>query len=308
VAELNKEKIGTRETISRVTIVASIFIILLAFGALFWPRGESVPHRDVLLILDPAADSQRIQELYQPLLSLLARADGQGLHLEVSNNLVDFQNRADRGARYVLCPDRIALGFGDLRYVPLVIGRRAAPRNLRPQGALVYRKSPGVGLEHWQNNYGRVIAGDSLSLLISENLVVGWGVLGAVGPDPYNHGPALHALRLADFDYALVRQWDAQRFFESGLLLHEEWGIDLLGDPWPGLILMADAELATSRRVKTAEALAAIGRDPENVKDSESTVINGLKLINLVGFNHLLEPDFDLVRKRAKENWPPRSN
>lgn len=308
MAALNKEKSENKEPISRITLVSSVFVIFLAMGALFWPSSDSAPHRAVFLVLDPSGDPARTQHLYQPLMALLEKTDRQGLRLELVTSVADFQDRAKQGASYLLCPDAVALEFSSELYAPLVAGRRAAPQNLRPQGALVYRKRPGVGVRQWQDNELRVIVGDSLSLLVKENLIQGKIVMGAVGPDPYDHSPVLHTLRLADYDYALVRHWDALRFFESGLLSDQDWAMELLGEPWPDLVVLADRGIGASRRLKTAEVLAAVGRESGEDKATVALVVDGLNRINLAGFNLLLEPDFDLVRKRSKQNWPIREN
>ncbi len=308
LTESNKERNPSKGSLSKVTMVASVFVIFLALGAMFWPQNESAPHGAVFLVLDPSAGSQRIQQLYKPLLSLLAKADGQALRLEMAATAADFQAKAEQGASYLLCSDGVALGLSSEQYIPLVAGRRAAPQNLRPQGCVVFRKGTGFGFSNWRADFSKVIVGDSLSLLVNENLK-GYPVFhGAVGPDPYDHAPVLHALRLADFDYALVRHWDALRFFESRLLSKDQWGMELLGAPWPDLVLFADRGLSASQRVKSAEVLAAVGRRTGKENDGVALVLNGLKGVNLAGFNLLLEPDFELVRKRAKENWPAKGN
>jgi len=84
--------------------------------------------------------------------------------------------------------------------------------------------------------------------------------------------------------------------------------MELLGTHWPDLVLLADRGLAASRRVKTAEVLAAVGRDTGSDQEAVTLLLHGLNSVNLAGFNLLLEPDFELVRKRGKEYWPPKGN
>ena len=127
----------------------------------------------------------------------------------------------------------------------------------------------------------------------------------AWGPDPYDHAPALHAARLGGFDYALVRQWDAERFFSSGLLSPVEWGIELLTIPVPDIVLFASRSVPGRIRLQAGEGLAALGRNGQEQPPVTRELQQGIAGLNLVGFNHLVEPDFDLVRRNFVGNWPP---
>lgn len=308
MTQQNRENAKEGESISQVTLVAFVLLILLAIGALFWPDADSKPHPAVFLVMDPSAGITRNQQLYEPFLSVLSQVGNQDLRLEVVTSVADFQAQVGLGARYILCPDGVALGLPSSEYSALVTGRRAAPQNLRPKGAWIYRKPRGGQGQPKLGQDAKVIVGDSLSLLVCENMVDSTMVVDAVGPDPYDHSPVLHTLRLADFDYALVRHWDALRFFESGLLSHQEWGIEVLGEPWPDVVLLADRGLATSERLGIAQELTAIGRERGNENRAVALLLEGLKGVNLAGFNILLERDFEMVRNRAKENWPLKSN
>ena len=127
----------------------------------------------------------------------------------------------------------------------------------------------------------------------------------AWGPDPYDHTPVLHAARLGGFDYALVRQWDADRFFADGLLSPLEWGIELVTVPVPDIVFFASRSVPGKTLLAVGDGLVALGRGPEGQPPAARVVRRAIGGLNLAGFNLLVDPDFEFVRRNFAGNWPP---
>jgi hypothetical protein len=130
--------------------------------------------------------------------------------------------------------------------------------------------------------------------------------LPASGPDPFDHAPALHALRLGCYEFALVRQWDAERFLAAGLLDAESWTTTAVTPPVPDLVLMAPRSLAAGRRLALGEALTRLGRESDAEPAAARALTAGLASIQLAGFNLLMEADLDRLRRQWHEDWPRR--
>ena len=289
-----------------VTLAAAFFVLLLAVGAVLWPAGNNDSLCGVVLVFDPTGDVQRIDALYRPLAGFLAVASGHGMELEVARDKAGFLAAAARGVDFIFCPDGLALKLGVDSYEPLVAGRRAAPRNLRPRSVLVYRKSVGMVEQPWLTRPSRTVFGDSLSLVaIGTLLSLNGPVPDACswGPDPYDHSPVLHAARLGSFDFACVRQWDAERFFTAGLLSRTQWGEETLTVPVPDFVLLASRQIPGHLRLDVRETLSGFARTDEPTTEEGEALGRGLSLLRLVGFNILLEPDFDRVRGIFKGHW-----
>jgi hypothetical protein len=296
-----------------VTGAAAAVVLLLALGALFWPGGAARRGSNVFLVFDSSLEADRLDGVYEPLALYLEELTGRPLDILVAVTRQDFLARAEEGAGFVLCPDGLAIGLDRGEYAPVVVGRRAAPRNLRPRGVLVYRKSAGLVREPWVRRPEATVFGDSLTLAATgawrrageratpapaAAAACGWG------PDPYDHAPALHAARLGAFDYAVVRQWDADRFFTTGLLTTLEWGVEPLTVPVPDVVLLAGpAEVGS--RLEVGDRLAALGRRTDGENPAAGRLRTALGRLGLVGFNLLVEPDFDLVRRNFAPDWLP---
>jgi hypothetical protein len=211
----------------------------------------------------------------------------------------------------VLCPDLPALAVADRGFVPLALGRRQAPQNLRPRSVLVRRLAAAPADEPWLSAPRRTACGDSLSL-------AGAGVLRRAGraavavaaargvrfgPDPYDHGPVLHALRLGCFDYAVVREWAARRFFAVGLLDRQAYGLLPLSEPLPDVVVLGTRRWAMVDLLRTRELLVGLGRQAGAASAVEREVLHGLSAIRLDGFNLLLEPDFEQIHRQYGGRW-----
>ena len=295
-------------------ILTGVLVLGLACGALLWPGANSSRGRGVFLVFDSSGNLSREAAVYKPLANFLNEFTSHPVDLQVVPTLGAFQEKLSAGVDFVLCPDGLALTLDEGDFVAVVVGRRAAPRNLRPRSVLVFRKSAGLIESPWLTRPAATVCGDSLSLTATGawRRAGGESVGGpaspyvcAWGPDPYDHAPVLHAARLGGFDYALVRQWDADRFFSSGLLSPLEWGIELLTIPVPDIVLFASRSVPGRIRLQAGDGLAALGRGPEEQPPVTRDLQQGIAGLNLVGFNHLVDPDFDLVRRNFVVNWPP---
>lgn len=300
-----------------LTLGAAALVLALALGALIWPGGDGLHGQGVFLVFDSSGRVERTDEVFEPLALFLEDVIGRPLDIVVVGTREDFDAQIGRGADLALGPDGLAVGLDPERYPPLVVGRRAAPRNLRPRGVLVYRKSAGTIPEPWTVRPDRTVFGDSLSLAATG----AWRRIGSAGaaapasmgactwgPDTYDHSPVLHATRLGSFDYAVVRQWDADRFFKGGLLLPVEWGVEPLTVPVPDVVLATGPGVDRATRLELADRLSALGRRSEGESPLERRLRGALSRLGLVGFNVLVDPDFDLVRRNFAADWPPEAD
>lgn len=293
----------------RVTIGAALLVLCLALGAVLFPgREHSADQGRFLVFTAPGMDSQR-QELFEALAGYLEEELGRSLEMVLESRSGPFLAEARAGADFVLCPDGLALSLERDRFAPLVACRRKMPANLRPRGVLVYRRSAGQSGRPWQDAPRRTVFGDSLSLVTTGG--VPWRQEArscAFGPDPYDHGPVLHALRLGAFDYALVRQWDAAAFFAAGLLDEQEFVLENRTPPVPDIVLMAAREASMVERVRWAEDLALVDVEGQPATEAAHHLAARLAALDLTGFGLLLEPDFERVRRLFGEDWPPQDD
>ena len=279
-----------------------------------WPGGVRTRGRAVFLVFDSTGDRDRITRVYEPFLHFLNELSDDPLDLEVVGTVEAFDEMLAGRVDFVFCPDGLGLSLAAGQYVPLVTGRRAAPRNLRPRGVLVYRKSAGLVSDPWTSRPDATACGDSVSLTATGPWRRGGTEAGpgpaipdrcAWGPDPYDHAPVLHAARLGGFDYVLVRQWDADRFFTEGLLSPLEWGVELMTVPVPDIVVFGSRSVAGKTLLAVGEVLSALGRSPEDPSPATREVRRAVAGLNLVGFNLLVDPDFELVRRNFDGRWPP---
>ena len=294
----------------RVSALAAVLVILLALGAVLWPGNQSPAFQGICLVYDPAGGRAREASLFGPLTDFLVNASGHPLDLVLARDVGEFQAQLDLGADFVICPDGLGLALDAERFVPIATGRRTAPRNLRPRCVLVYRQSAGLQKTPWRARPDRTIFGDSLSLSATGILRVDPGAsLGlpagcTFGPDPYDHSPALHALRLGCFDYGLVRQWDAERFFAEDLLPNEVWGMEIMTGPVPDMVLFISRDIPAGTVLDLSGDLARLGRARDGESPQSAALIRGLIDIHLSGFNLMVDPSLDLVRGSFPGRWP----
>ncbi|MCB1182138.1 hypothetical protein KDM41_01810 [bacterium] len=298
---------ATRRGPGRVTAAAAGLVVVLALGAVLWPRAETHLEAPSLLVFDPSGDDTRVAGVYGHLQEHLAAASGRELGLIVVRDLAAYGRELARTPAFVLAPDGLALAAGPGEYLPVASVRRPAPRNLRPSGVLVWRLAAGEEAAPWRSRRARTVCGDSLTLVASGALreagLRRWPAGLACGPDPLDHAPVLHALRLGAFDYALVRQWDLDRFVAAGLLAAADFGVREVVPPVPDLVVLASRQLPRHVRLRCGETLAAVGRQSEDESPADRELRLALAAVHLSGFNLLLEPDFELVRRRFAGSW-----
>jgi hypothetical protein len=261
-----------------------------------------------LLVLLPEADPRRIDAL-EALTAHLGASSRVDLDLHVVADEAAFVAALDE-ALVLFCPDGVALPLPSAAWQPLATGRRRVPWNLRPSSVLVTRRPERAGEAPWSTDPGRTVFGDSLSLVCLAPLCQGGearirpeGV--SWGGDPFDHRGVLEAARHGAYDHAVVRQWDAERAFAAGRLDPSVWRVRSLSGPLPDLVLMASRRLPQAARLDLQEALTVLGRRSETGAAREERLCARLAVMGLEGFNLLLGPDFDHVRRRYGGCWPP---
>lgn len=296
----DNERTIEKRSLSRLTIMAAILVVLLAAGSLLWPKFVENKRAHVLLVFDSSGENLRVQNVYARLGSYLSTHGGQDLEVVVAANRAEFLSGVASRPDYVFAPDRLAMQLSLTEFTPLVTGRRRAPYNLRPRSIVVFRRSAGEPVEPWVTSPSATVFGDSISLSATAALkkqdMEPWPKNLSVGPDTYDHGSVLHALRLGGFDYAVVRQWDVERFFDSGLLQKSEFGMRELSAPVPDVVLLMSRKVSAQTRLQLAEELSVLGRGQENEGRDRRELRESLQQLRLTGFNLLMEPDWDLAR------------
>lgn len=290
----------------RVTAAAAAAVLMLALGALVWPDGGADRDGLSLVVFDPSGRVDRVDGVYGPLADLLGEALQRPVQAVVVTRAEDALAAAEASPGFVLAPDGLALALDRELFQPLVAGRGAVPRNLRPRSVLVWRRAAGAQAQPWRTHPARTVLGDTVSLASCGALAAAGGGSAAglaAGPDPYDHAPALHAARLGGFDYALVRQWDAERFAAAGLLDPAVWATREIGPPTPDIVVMAARDLPRRQRMAAGDALAAAGRADAAAETPAARLAAGLERLQLAGFNPLLEQDLDQVRGQVRTDW-----
>lgn len=296
----------------RVAVLTGACVLLLAAGALLFPTRHAAGSRTKLVILDPSCLPARRAGVYEPLGDYLGELQHRSLAVQIVRNGSEFREALAGEPEFVLCPDGVGIDVAGDRYLPLVSGRRQAPRNLRPRGVLLFRKSAERVQAPWRDQPARTIVGDSLSLVATgpwrrhhpAEPPQGAHHGPAYGADPYDHSGVLMALRAGCFDFAVARQWDADRFFEAGLLSETEWGREVMTPPAPDLVLLVSRRVSASQRLNLGDKLTLLGRDGEGKDSAVAGLVAGLGSMNLAGFNLLVEPDLELVRRNFPGHWP----
>jgi hypothetical protein len=298
-----------------VTTLAAIGVVVLALGAAFLPGDCALFGRQggLVLVLDPLG-TERGKQVFEPLVEWLAAETDLRLDLALvatPSDLVAFSR--DRLA-VVLCPDAVALTVPREEFEAVASISRRVPHNLRPRSVLVYRRTAGLRERPWLTEPQRTVLGDTLTLSTlsgilaggeSEGFVQRWSQLGcAVGPDPFDHAPVLHAARLGCYDYAVVRQWTAERFLASGLLPVDEWAALDVSEPVPDFVVLASRALSVTARGRLREALLRLGAPAETPEPKRAAACAALSRLDIAGFSLLLDQDLERYRRRFAARWP----
>ncbi len=293
-------------------------MLVLALTAWLVPRRELAAPPDLLLIVDPCADL-REWERGAPVAAWLGAHMGRSLRAVAATPAAAGDLLRKGEAALVVCPDRVGLALDSSLYAPLAVGRRRAPHNLRPRSVRVSRRGAPGAARPWSEAPTRTMLGDSLSLaglfpLCTEALVAdgsvaapgAWAARGLrFGPDPYDHGPVLHALRMGAADHAVVREWTARRFVAMGLLDAAAWEVAPISEPLPDVMVLGARRWPAVDLLRARELLVGLGRHAA-VEDraAEQAVRLELAPLGLHGFNLLLEPEYELLRRQYQACWP----
>lgn len=303
-----------RAGLSWLTIMAAVLVVLLASGSLLWPKLKDRRQEHFFLVYDSSGEQARVAGVFARLGEYLSWLSEEKLEVVVATTTSEFRLQLASRPDFLWAPDGLAMQVSAAEFMPLVVGRRGAPYNLRPCSVLVYRRSvfgesSAEAAKPWLKTPAATVFGDSVSLVATTVLAqangADWPKNIAVGPDSYNHEPVLHALRLGGFDFAVVRQWDAERFFAAGLLDRRIYGLQKLSAPVPDGVLMASSEVPGPVRLQVAEALSVLGRRQEAEGRQSRELRESLRALRLDGFNVIMAPDWDLERKNHRRNWLP---
>jgi hypothetical protein len=290
----------------RVWLVGAVLVVL-ALAAIFYPGEPLVREDGTMLALLPDPDPRR-REALADLAAYLGEQAALELRLQVTTDVASFR-AALPGAVVVFCPDALALALPSSAWQALAAGRRRVPWNLRPTSVLVSRRSAPATAAPWLTTPGRTVFGDSLSLVCLAPLCkdgaapvkpagVGWG------RDPYDHRPVLAAAAHGAYDHAVVRQWEAEAALAGGGLDPDLWQVRRLSDPVPDVVLLVARRLPAAARLDLQEALTMLGRDPADANLESRLVRAQLGLLGLDGFNLLLGPDVERLRRQHGRCWP----
>jgi hypothetical protein len=299
-----------------IPVLVAVAVLVLALAALLLPRATGPRAARLLVVVDPL-HRLRGEEVYPPLVEWLESELGRALQLAVVGTPRELAGLDLERVDLVVCPDGVALGLPPDAFASVALGRRLSPYNLRARGVLVRRRSAPPSSRPWLDAPGRTILGDSLTLAgcgvlhrkataRGSRAARGGGEL-SFGPDPFDHAPALHALRTGCFDYAVVREHTARRFLAADLLDPLEWDVEELTPPLPGIVVLVRRQWPAARKVRLGEVLVGLGRRSDR-SPPEDRVLHGLAALGLDGFNLLLEPDFELVRRQFDPCWPAAVN
>ncbi len=299
--------IGERFGPAFALLLVLALLLLLTAAALWWPRAGSGDSDGTLLVLSPAADPRR-EEALAALARYVGDAAGQRLRLEVARDRAAFAAGLSSAA-FVLTPDAVAVTLPAAAWQPLAAGRRRVPWNLRPSAVLISRVDAAGGDRPWQTAPDRTAVGDSLSLVCLAPLCADGrdgGLPAGVtwGDDPYDHRALFLAARHGAFDHVLGRQWDLEALLAAGRLDGDRWRVRTVSDPVPDLVIMVNRRVPMPSRLAVQQALSVLGRQEQPAFAGAAILAVQLGRLGLDGFNALLGPDFDRLRRRFGPCWP----
>lgn len=289
--------------------LVALALLLITAAALFWPQQPDRRGDGALLVLMPEPDPLRRDALGElaAYLEVQARID---LHVVLAADRAALIARLP-DALVVLCPDAVALTLPSSSWQPLVVGRRRVPWNLRPTSVLVSRRGVAFQARPWLTAPGRTVFGDSLSLVclaplcLDDDSDLGGLPAGvAWGTDPFDHRGVLAAAQYGAFDHAVVRQWDADLALATGRLDPQQWLVRQIGDPVPDVVALASRKMSRGVRLDLQEALSILGRRAAGETVAAGRLEARLGALGFEGFNLLLGPDFERLRRRYGSCWP----
>lgn len=286
-------------------VLAAVVVLGLTAAALLAPDGSR--GQRLLLVVDPLGQ-ERAGRAFEPLGEALETALKTGLRLAVVRDLPALAQVDWREVAVVICPSAVAAGLSPERLLPLAAGVGQRPGALRSRPLLVRRRGAPEAEAPWRDRPGRTVVGDSLSLGLLGAVCAGGPAPAALafGPDPYDHAPVLHALRLGCFDYAVVGEAAWDRFLAAGLLRPDEWERRDLGPAVPEPVILAARDLGAEQLLRLTDRMVRLGRAdaPADERLREAAALRGLALIHVAGLQPLLEPELQRLRERHDPCWP----
>jgi hypothetical protein len=297
---------GGTWTRGRGWLVAASLLALTA-GALLIPPEPLARGDGTLLVLLPVGEVRRGEAL-EALAAYLGRQARLDLRVQIAGDRQAFAEALPT-ALVTLCPDGLGLDLPTGAWQALATGRRRVPWNQRPASVLVGRRSLPPQTAPWRTAPARTVFGDSLSLVCLAPLcedgrreplpaTVGWG------RDPYDHRAVLAAAVHGAYDHAVVREWDAAAALAEGWLDPAHWRVERLSDPLPDVVVFASRRLTGAVRLDLQEALALLGRDDAVLAPADHLVEVQLGHLGLDGFNLLLGPEVERLRRQYDRCWP----
>ncbi len=288
-------------------LLAGVVVLGLTAAALLAPQGPPAEGR-LLVVVDPLG-RERAEAAFGGLAAYLEPGLEGGLRLAVVRDGRGLAALRRERIALVLCPTGVALSLPEADFAPLAaaLGRRPGPEHQR--AVLLRRRGVAATPAPWLSAPGRTVVGDSLSLSGLGAVCRDGGrpaTPPAFGPDPYDHAPALQALRLGCFDYAVVREGAVVRMEASGLLAAADWARQDLGEPAPDVLVLASRRLPARGLVRLSEGLVGLGRvetEPE-AAGRAAAALAGLATVRLSGFEAFLEPEVRRLRERYDRCWP----
>jgi hypothetical protein len=296
------------------TSLVGAAVVLLALAALLIPHTTRERGDGYLLVIDPLGTERRAS-LYEPLTTWLSQATPRTLRLRLAASPAALSAAEWKDIDVVFCPDGVALNLLPAAFKSVAAVRRPAPDDQRSRSVLVYSRAAGLQARPWLDASTRTLLGDSLSLAgcgvicprgrRDEQAEPVWPSGLRCGPDPYDHGPVLHALRLGAGDYAVVREVTVRRFLADGLLDPLVWGVEELSPPLPDVVVLVTKRWPAARQQRCGRHLQGLGRRRPADRGEEAAILAGLGELGLAGFNLLPEPAMMQLRRRYDHCWPP---
>ncbi len=291
---------------SWLPLLVALLLVLLTLAAIFWPDREAPAGDGTLLVLQPEANVRR-DEALAALTDYLAEETDVDLQLRVVRDRTSWLAALDV-ATVVVLPDAEASRLSLESWQPLAAGRRRVPWNLRPTAVLLSRVGAPATERPWREAPTRTAFGDSLSLVclapLCDDGIVPRQLTGvAWGADPYDHAGVIEAAKYGAFDHVVVRQWDARMALASGRLDPDQWRLTPLSGPMPDIVVMVRRTTPMATRLALQRAFTVLGRELDTRPQATEVVVRGLGLLGLDGFNLLLGPDFDRLRRRYAPCW-----
>jgi hypothetical protein len=298
---------GSARRLPPTSAVFALLIVLLAAASQWWPRPEADLGDGTLLAYLPVADVRR-EDAIAALGQYVGDTIDRTLVPRIARDREEFRAGLD-DALVVIAPDGAALALPTAAWQPVVAARRHVPWNLRPSGMLLSRRDVAATEAPWRTAPRRTAIADSLSLVCLAPLCadgsghqlprdVAWG------DDPLDHAAVLVAAAHGAYDHVVAREWDVEAAVAAGRLDPARWTTRKVSGPMPDVVVLASRRLPAASRLALQQALSTLGRSADGEDARCARLEVHLGQLGLDGFNLLLGPDFDRLRRQFGPCWP----